>query len=198
MSCVATRAGTRARDEQLLRTLFDEHAAALLAYALRLVDGDRGRAEDVVQETLLRAWRHPDTMAPDRGSPRPWLFAVARRLAVDAHRRRIARPHEVGDEALATVADPVDDVERALEAWLVVDALRALSAVHREVLLRTYFHCRTVSEAAHELGRSATSADDRWVPAVHVAPNRRRRQWQAPYPPYGVIEKIRRMVLGRP
>jgi RNA polymerase sigma-70 factor, ECF subfamily len=151
-SSVAVGVGTRARDEQLLRALFDDHAAALLAYALRLVDGDRGRAEDVVQETLLRAWRHPEAMAPERGSPRPWLFAVARRLAVDAHRRRIARPREVGDEALATVPDPVDDVERALESWLVADALRALSPAHREVLLHTYFRGRTVSEAAHELG----------------------------------------------
>ena len=79
---------TALADEQLLRALFDQHAPALLSYALRLVDGDRGRAEDVVQETLLRAWRHPEAMAPDRGSPRPWLFAVARRIAVDEHRRR--------------------------------------------------------------------------------------------------------------
>ena len=152
MSSVARGVGARARDEQLLRTLFDDHAAALLGYALRLVDGDRGRAEDVVQETLLRAWRHPEAMAPERGSPRPWLFAVARRLAVDAHRRRIARPREVGDEGLASLPDPVDDVERALESWLVADALRALSSAHREVLLETYFRGRTVSEAAHELG----------------------------------------------
>jgi RNA polymerase sigma-70 factor, ECF subfamily len=152
MTYVTRGVGARAGDEQLLRTLFDDHAGALLAYALRLVDGDRGRAEDVVQETLLRAWRHPEAMAPDRGSPRPWLFAVARRLAVDAHRRRVARPREVGDDALATLPDAVDDVERALESWLVADALRALSPAHREVLLHTYFRGRTVSEAAHELG----------------------------------------------
>jgi RNA polymerase sigma-70 factor, ECF subfamily len=143
---------TRASGEELLRELFDEHAPALLAYSLRLTDGDRGRAEDVVQETLLRAWTHPDAMAPERGSPRPWLFAVARRVAVDAHRRRIARPREVGDEPLAMVADPVDELERALESWLVADALSALSPAHREVLLQTYFHGRTVSEAAQILG----------------------------------------------
>jgi len=143
---------TRAADERLLRELFDEHAPALLAYALRLTGGDRGRAEDVVQETLLRAWRHPDAMAPERGSPRPWLFAVARRVGVDAHRRRAARPREVGDESLAFVPDPVDEIERALESWLVTDALSALSPPHREVLLQTYFRGRTVSEAAEVLG----------------------------------------------
>jgi RNA polymerase sigma-70 factor, ECF subfamily len=143
---------TQASGERLLRELFDEHASALLTYALRLTGGDRGRAEDVVQETLLRAWRHPDAMSPERGSPRPWLFAVARRVAVDAHRRRIARPREVSDESLSLVADPVDEVERALESWLVADALSALSPAHREVLLQTYFRGHTVAEAAVVLG----------------------------------------------
>jgi RNA polymerase sigma-70 factor (ECF subfamily) len=139
-------------DEQLLRALFDQHAPALLSYALRLVDGDRGRAEDVVQETLLRAWRHPEAMAPDRGSPRPWLFAVARRIAVDAHRRRRARPQEVGDDVLALIPTQDDDVDRALDAWLVADALDALSPAHREVLVQTYFAGRSVGEAAQVLG----------------------------------------------
>jgi RNA polymerase sigma-70 factor, ECF subfamily len=143
---------TALADEQLLRALFDQHAPALLSYALRLVDGDRGRAEDVVQETLLRAWRHPEAMAPDRGSPRPWLFAVARRIAVDAHRRRRARPPEVGDDVLAQIPAQDDDVDRALDAWLVADALAALSPAHREVLVQTYFAGRSVAEAAEVLG----------------------------------------------
>jgi RNA polymerase sigma-70 factor (ECF subfamily) len=147
-----TIVSTPARDEQLLRELFDEHAPAVLAYALRLTDGDRGRAEDVVQETLLRAWRHPEAMAPDRGSPRPWLFAVARRIAVDAHRRRRARPQEVGDDILAQIPTQDDDVDRALDGWLVGDALAALSPAHREVLVQTYFAGRSVAEAAEVLG----------------------------------------------
>ena len=143
---------TALADEQLLRALFDQHAPALLSYALRLVDGDRGRAEDVVQETLLRAWRHPEAMAADRGSPRPWLFAVARRIAVDAHRRRRARPQEVGDDILAQIPTQDDDVDRALDGWLVGDALAALSPAHREVLVQTYFAGRSVAEAAEVLG----------------------------------------------
>ena len=143
---------TALADEHLLRALFDQHAPALLSYALRLVDGDRGRAEDVVQETLLRAWRHPEAMSADRGSPRPWLFAVARRIAVDAHRRRQARPKEVGDDVLAQVPAQDDEVDRALDAWLVADALAALSPAHREVLVQTYFAGRTVGEAAQVLG----------------------------------------------
>src|SRR5215471_7919686 len=79
-------------DEELVRALYREHAGPLLRYALHLTSGDRQRAEDLVQETLLRAWMHPDAIA-DRPA-RPWLFAVARNLAVDAYRARKARPHE--------------------------------------------------------------------------------------------------------
>src|ERR671923_1102368 len=77
-------------DEALVRALYSEHAGPLLRYALQLTGGDRQRAEDIVQETLLRAWLHPEAIA-DRPA-RPWLFAVARNLAVDAHRARKARP----------------------------------------------------------------------------------------------------------
>ncbi|MFD0883651.1 sigma factor, partial [Streptosporangium algeriense] len=82
-----SQAGTA--DEQLVRALFDEHGGPLYGYVLRLT-GDSGRAEDVVQETLLRAWRHPDALS---GKPiRAWLFTVARNLVVDQHRARKARP----------------------------------------------------------------------------------------------------------
>lgn len=73
--------GERACDEALVRALYAEHAAPLLRYALRLTSGDRQRAEDIVQETLLRAWLHPEAIA--ERPARPWLFAVARNLAVD-------------------------------------------------------------------------------------------------------------------
>jgi RNA polymerase sigma-70 factor, ECF subfamily len=72
--------------------LYDQHCGPLLAYALQLTGGDRHRAEDVVQETLLRAWRHPEALEPHRGSPRAWLRTVARNIAFDEHRARQSRP----------------------------------------------------------------------------------------------------------
>jgi len=72
-----------------VRALYAEHGGALLRYALHLTGGDRQRAEDLVQETIVRAWRHPEALA-DRPA-RPWLFAVARNLAVDSYRARQAR-----------------------------------------------------------------------------------------------------------
>ena len=63
----------------LMRMLYDEHAAALWRYAVRLT-GDPARAEDVVQETLLRAWQHPEVSEDAERSARAWLFTVARNL----------------------------------------------------------------------------------------------------------------------
>ena len=57
-------------EDAALRVLYEQHAAPLLSYALRLTAGDRGRSEDIVQETLLRAWRHPQALDPERGPVR--------------------------------------------------------------------------------------------------------------------------------
>lgn len=140
-----------AADEARLRALYDEHAPALLSFAMRLCGGDRGRAEDVVQETLVRAWRNPQALDESRGPIRPWLFTVAHRVAIDAHRARSARPQEVGDTVLALVP-AADDLDRHLDRILLVDAMQALSPDHRRVLVETYFQGRSVDEAAQALG----------------------------------------------
>ena len=136
------------RDEELLRGLFHEHARALFRHLLPLTGGDRGRAEDLVQETLLRAWRHPEALSPERGPVRPWLFTVARNLAIDARRARAARPVEVSDAVLVVVPDERDDLDRAVDSWVVADALAALRREHREVLVEVYYRAHTVAEAA--------------------------------------------------
>jgi RNA polymerase sigma-70 factor (ECF subfamily) len=156
-------ASLSATDERLLRQLYQDHAGALLRYVGGLVGGDLARAEDVVQETLLRAWQHPQALDPDRpggSSVRAWLLTVARHLVVDGERARRARPREVaGPEVLngATHAEQngsagADAFEQVLLAHGVAEALQALSPAHREVLEELYFHDRTVSEAARHLG----------------------------------------------
>ena len=77
-------------DAELMRALHDQHAGALWAFVVRLT-GDRMQAQDIVQETLLRAWKHPEVLDPERGSPRGWLFTVARRLVVDDWRTKRSR-----------------------------------------------------------------------------------------------------------
>lgn len=154
-------------EDAALRLLYEQHAGPLLSYALRLTGGDRGRSEDIVQETLLRAWRHPEALDPDRGPVRSWLFTVARNVAVDAHRARRARPSEVGDEALALVP-AVDEIEQALDTWLVSDALATLSPDHRAVLVETYYRGRSVAEAAAVLGVPAGTVKSRTFYALRA------------------------------
>ena len=139
-------------DEELLRALHREHGDALFAHALRLASGDRQRAEDLVQETLLRAWKHPEALDPDRGSVRAWLFTTARHLAIDAWRRRTARLGEVVTDTLPEPPPEVDEADRAVEAWTVAEALGRLSAAHREVLVECFYRGRSVAEAAARLG----------------------------------------------
>ncbi|OKI05326.1 RNA polymerase subunit sigma [Streptomyces sp. CB02923] len=137
-------------DEELMRALYEEHAGPLLAFVLRLVAGDRHRAEDVVQETLLRAWRNAGQLQRATGSVRPWLVTVARRIVIDSHRSRQARPQEV-DAAPLESMPAADEIDRALRLMTITEALGDLSAAHREALIETYFKGRTVSEAAEVL-----------------------------------------------
>ncbi len=73
------------RDAATVEGLYDEHAAALWRYARRLT-GDPARAQDVVQETLLRAWQHPEVADDNERSARSWLFTVARNMIIDESR----------------------------------------------------------------------------------------------------------------
>ncbi|MFI5534425.1 sigma-70 family RNA polymerase sigma factor [Kitasatospora sp. NPDC051853] len=148
------------RDEELVRALHDRHAAALMGFVLRLVGGDRHRAEDVVQETLVRAWRNLHRLDPSADSLRPWLVTVARRIVIDGHRSRQSRPAEVGD-AVLDVMPAEDELERALRLMAISDALDALTEPHRQVIVETYLKGRTVNEAAVELGIPAGTVRSR-------------------------------------
>lgn len=140
------------QEAALLRALHDEHGDALHAYAQRLCHGDRQRAEDLVQETMLRAWRHPASMDPANGSVRAWLFTTARNLAIDAWRRRAVRVAEVVTDQLPEQLPDIDEADRAVESWTIAEALNRLSPAHREVLRECFYQGRSVAEAAARLG----------------------------------------------
>ena len=136
----------RTADQQVMVTLHETHAQALWGYALRLTH-DRGRAEDVVQETLLRAWRHPDVLARGTDATRAWLFTVARNLVIDdarsaRSRREVPTKDEDGGGAVPDRTDAV------LDSILVADALASLSVEHRQIVVDAYFLGHTVPEIA--------------------------------------------------
>jgi RNA polymerase sigma-70 factor (ECF subfamily) len=149
----------RARDEALVRAIYQEHGRALIAYATRLT-GDRAAAEDVVQETLIRAWRHPEVLTNGRGSTRGWLLTVARNLVTDRVRARAARPQEVSEMPDSPPVER-DHADRVVASVTVLAALEGLSDDHRGVLDQIYFQGRSLGEAASALGIPAGTVKSR-------------------------------------
>lgn len=137
-------------DEALLHAVYAEHGRALLAYATRLL-GDRAAAEDVVQETLIRVWRHPEVVTNGRGSTRGWLLTVVRNLVTDRVRARAARPQEVAEDPAAPPVER-DHADRVVASVTVLRAMDALSEDHRGVLHELYFQGRSLTEVATALG----------------------------------------------
>jgi RNA polymerase sigma-70 factor (ECF subfamily) len=137
-------------EADLLRALHDEHAHVLWAYVVRLTGGDRARAQDVVQETLLRAWRNPSVLDQSAGSARGWLFTVARRIVIDDWRTARSRSELVTDRV--PERSVADMTEQMVDRQLVTAALRTLSAEHRDVIMECYFRGSSVAEAAETLG----------------------------------------------
>ena len=135
-------------DQALLQAVHDHYAPVLLRYLLRHTR-DYQLAEDVVQETLLRAWQHPAQLQRDDGAVRAWLFTVARNLLVDdarSARNRTASGVEVPEQATA------DDVDATLDRIAIADALASLSTDHRAVVVEAYYLGRSVRQTAEHLG----------------------------------------------
>jgi len=137
-------------DVELMQHLVDEHGLVLWRFCRRLLPGDPGRAEDVVQETLLRAWRHRTILESPEPAVRAWLFKVARNIVIDQWRsprtRRETSVAEVPEEGTD------DETDRLLQSWVVAEAINQLSPEHRAVLLECYYCGRPVAEAATLLG----------------------------------------------
>ena len=153
-------------DDQLVRALHDEHAGALYAFCVRFT-GDAQRAEDVVQEVLLRAWRSLDLL--DARPVRPWLFAVARNVLTDQHRAAGSRPTMVSDDAaVLRIAVEADEIDRAVESWIMAEALQRLTSEHREVLVQSYWLGRSVAETAAALSVAPGTVKSRTYYAVRA------------------------------
>jgi len=132
------------------RSLYAEHGPALLRVAAALTGGDHGRAEDLVQETMLRAWAHRSNLYIQDRSPRAWLITTARRLAIDAHRARRARPQEAElDEYLALAGGQRADT--GIDESGVRAAIATLPGPQRQVLTEVYYRDRSVAETARIL-----------------------------------------------
>lgn len=141
-----------ARAQARMREVHAEHAEPLYRFLLRLSWGERQLAEDLLQETMLQAWRHLDRLPDSSESVRRWLFIVARRIAIDAARARQARPTEVGLNDLTRLPASGDVTEDVVIVQTVRRALPKLTPAHRAVLIELYYRGRSTDEAAARLG----------------------------------------------
>ena len=150
----ATSSGRKTADNEAIRELWRVHGAALLRFALKLTLGDRHRAEDIVQETLVRAWRHPEIVSTGGTAIRPWLFTVTRHIAIDMWRARARyeAAEEIMDDRYAELPDPAEPIEQAVTALDVRAALAVLSTEHRQVIVEMYLRGRSVADTAKVLG----------------------------------------------
>lgn len=129
----------------------EQQVLALHAYASRLLKGDRLRAEDIVQETLLRCWRIHGSIGDT--SLRPWLFRVAKNLVIDGYRSSKARPQEVDGELWFEYEPSEDEATGSVLTSMVIrEGLATLSDSHRRALFEVYFRGHTLDEAAQSLG----------------------------------------------
>ena len=148
--------------EDRTRDLYRDNRSALLHFLRRLTPpGSPSAAEDLLQETMLRAWRSLDQLPTGDESERRWLFTVARRLAIDAYRKRRIRPAEVGltEVDLAPAANAAADT--AIASLTLRHAVGELGAAHRSVLLELYVRGNSIDEAAARLGIPAGTVKSR-------------------------------------
>jgi RNA polymerase sigma-70 factor (ECF subfamily) len=153
-------------EPDLLRALHDEHAHALWSYVVGLTGGDRARAQDVVQETLLRAWRNRAGLEQVGRSGRGWLFTVAKRIVIDEWRSAGRRPVVVTDHVPEQSVE--DMAQQTVDRQLVWSALQTLSTEHRQVLFECYFLDASVADAAETLGVPAGTVKSRTHYALHA------------------------------
>jgi RNA polymerase sigma-70 factor, ECF subfamily len=137
-------------DEELMTALYTEHYAVLLSFVLRYVH-DRHRAEDLVQETLLRAWKHIGHLDHEPGRTRSYLLTIARNVVTNAWRAEQRRPRLVTDDGAVAAMPSADNVDQLVEGWLVAEALDRLSAEHQAVVRAMYYEGQSVADTARRL-----------------------------------------------
>ena len=133
---------------EAVRALYRTYSGELYGFALNSL-GERGAAEEIVQEVFMRGWRHAGSYDPGRGSARTWLYQITRHAIIDARRRAAVRPglaiHEPSESAAPATAP---SIEQAMLGWQVASALERLTPDHRQMIRLAHFQGLSMREIA--------------------------------------------------
>jgi RNA polymerase sigma-70 factor (ECF subfamily) len=154
-------AGPPTASSEAISELWRIHGSVLMRFALKLTLGDLPRAQDIVQEALLRAWRHPEVVGTGQEAIRPWLFTVTRHVAIDMWRKRSRIEEETIDDRQTDWPDPAQHIDQVVTALEVRAALAQLTPEHRQVIVEMHYYGRSVEEIAQGLGIPAGTVKSR-------------------------------------
>jgi RNA polymerase sigma-70 factor, ECF subfamily len=154
-------------DEEFARALYERYRPQLQGYVVRLTR-DVQWAEDIVQGSLVRAWRARHQLTQGEAATRSWLYTAAYRIFVDDYRSRSARPVTLTGQDIAAPDSGGDEVERLAWSMTLADALSALSESHRQAIVHVYYMNRTVNETASVLGVSPGTVKSRLCYALRA------------------------------
>ena len=132
---------------EAMRALYRAYAPELFGFAVNAL-GERGTAEEVVQEVFTRAWRHAGTYDPGRGSVRTWLYQITRHAIIDARRRAAVRPALSRSDPAEVDAPSGATIEQAMLGWQVATALERLTPEHRQMIRLAHFQGLTMRQIA--------------------------------------------------
>ena len=153
---------TSLASEAGLRAAYAAHGDELYRAARRLC-GDPAQAEEIVQETFVRAWRAADRFDEELGTMRAWLFGIMRHLVIDQARAAAVRPRRAGafSANVDEVAFDADEIDRAILGWQVEEAMRRLTRDHQVVLAEVHLRGRPIADVAAALGVPAGTVKSR-------------------------------------
>lgn len=143
----------RAGDPGAVRAIYERYGGLVFAVALRVL-GDRTLAEEATQQAFVQAWRGARSFDAEREIG-PWLATIARRAAIDVHRRERDRGHASLDDPITERAaywrSSPGGLDNAYEVWTVREAVAALPAEERDVVRLQHLEGYTQSEIAKHL-----------------------------------------------
>ncbi|HEY7523782.1 MAG TPA: RNA polymerase sigma factor [Candidatus Limnocylindrales bacterium] len=177
----------KADDLDAFEAFFDRHRTLIFRTAYGLT-GDRHAAEEVLQDTFARAWRHRAALLP-HVSPVPWLHRVALNLCYSRLDRKRIPAEPIGDETVARLRDdatePAERAEQQELRRIVRDGIAQLPPKHQNVVVLYYLHGLSLQETASFLDVRLGTVKSRLHYALRGlrAHLERDRRFEHAYPP---------------